>query len=729
MLGSSIKKTVNQNLVIYISAVLFATGLALYFQDFKLALFTPIISSIFALLYQPINHLKHKPLLLMTIFLALFLITAAFSHSLYSAAAAILLFCFVFIFINSFRILTSKTIDSIFYSIISILFLSFLPYKIAQTLTALMLVALIIFLFAHKKDLADLVKTDLFSISNMSTLDILLWISLFFYIVFFTYEFKGTLLGIEFLHPMYENSIGHSFIHKLFPPPDLSYLGKTIKFHFLSTRLPDFFELIFNINVIESVYFITPLFLLTIFFTQLNAFFYEYPKLKISMFFLFFMPIFAFGPRLECTFLRTILYTPSYVLAFIFILIALHYLIKENYTYLVLSTSMLILTKASFFVTMLGCITLFFVRTKSIKKLFIICGTLTIIFLIINILFLSGAHQHNLWILYPPFLLYKAYSYGITFKLSLAIRLIITVSGMYFFIKYNNDKGMLAISALALSGLLGNLFISEMAEQNCLQFYVAAYIVSAMVTWYFIDKCTNKIPIQLQILIYSVMYGFVVYSASHQYIKPINMRINKNAHGTAINLNIIKAYSWLDKNSNPKSVILFPNFYDNITFNRSGSCKRQMFCEGSHFKGISMEPDFPKRCAEILSFYKNNVELSSESQKAISYFFAKDYGLKPGLPLSLSEGSHLGLSYKLLHKLSGGKEWFLFNKLENLPFEIRQNLDKLNFDEASSINFLKNYGITHIVLENGDQPSQFLSSITQKIYAHDEITILKINFR
>ena len=85
-------------------------------------------------------------------------------------------------------------------------------------------------------------------------------------------------------HTMYEASIGFSFKKSLFNPQDLSYVGKGIKYHFLSTQIPFYFSNLFDISYINSLLFIARLFLGLVFFLLISSFFTKFSFIKIPIF-------------------------------------------------------------------------------------------------------------------------------------------------------------------------------------------------------------------------------------------------------------------------------------------------------------------------------------------------------------------------------------------------------------------------------------------------------------
>ena len=182
---------------------------------------------------------------------------------------------------------------------------------------------------------------------------------------------------------------------------------------------------------------------------------------------------------------------------------------------------------------------------------------------------------------------------------------------------------------------------------------------------------------------------------------------------------LIQAYSWLGNNVDQKSIILFGLHYDgSYGFIRSALSGKQMYCEGFKAKGILMEKDYPLRKANITQFYKHCVQSSNTSNEHETSALSD----MPGIPLSQSPSQ----SIRLLHYLSLGKEWHYLNRLKQVNFEFRSHLNE-PFDEEIALNFIRQAGITHIILEHGDRPSAFLNKISKEMYNNNECSIFQVN--
>ena len=172
-------------------------------------------------------------------------------------------------------------------------------------------------------------------------------------IIFLAIPTKSGLVFTEFMHPIYSLSLGQSY-HELFslPVQDLSYSGKSIYYHFFSTRLPIFFRAISNTSLIESVFFITPLCLWVLFLTVLNLFKEQlsikpFPYITILFFPFFWRGEGAFDTMISPYFMSV----PSLSLGMsLFILCTITFLSKQN-TLFILTFLLLTLTKASYSIT------------------------------------------------------------------------------------------------------------------------------------------------------------------------------------------------------------------------------------------------------------------------------------------------------------------------------------------------------------------------------------------
>ncbi len=525
-------------------------------------------------------------------------------------------------------------------------------------------------------------------------------------------------------HPIYELSIGQSFRNALFHVPDLSYSNKFLRFHFLSTQLPFYFSHIFNISLLNSLYIIVMTFFVFLNSLLLLSFFHYHQKLKAPLFFIFFMPsfLFFFGGIYR----STIIITGSYFLAFIFMICALHFIICKKYWLLLFCSCLLCLTKTSFFMSLSGGIFIFLIQQKhSLIIVFKKMLPYALFFLVATYFFLSGAHSHNLWVLMPSFMFHYTRGEYFFCRAEAMLGILIFVYAFYQLRKTKN-VAIQALTSIILSGLAGWFLLTELTEANSAQFVIAIYFPLSLFLWFAVKNITFK-PLKKTLFIGISLLS--VYFCSHflfQSFSLINHFIKNETH--SFTQQLIKTYLWLGNNISQDSVTLFSPHYeyclDPRTTKRSAISGKQMYCEGDNVKGIFMKNDYVLRVANSARFYKYFVNLSNLSQNKYASFEKKACGDKPGTPLSLSPAK----SVRLLHYLSFGKEWHAINRRKQILFELTSYLPKI-FSEDDAKKFLNHAKITHIILEDGDTPSNFLRKIGREIYNANGFSVFEIKHK
>ena len=88
------------------------------------------------------------------------------------------------------------------------------------------------------------------------------------------------------MHPSYEHTLGNSFSRSILNAPDLSFQGKNIQWHFLSTQLSRLVRLL-GFDFFKSVYLITPSILFILIYHLFTYFLREESRFYFSAIFLF----------------------------------------------------------------------------------------------------------------------------------------------------------------------------------------------------------------------------------------------------------------------------------------------------------------------------------------------------------------------------------------------------------------------------------------------------------
>ena len=222
--------------------------------------------------------------------LCLFLTTIMAIHGWWLTAVTVVFITAFLFFYYALRTLLYDSVVALFISVVAIIGISYFPSQYF-TFTSLSMVGIaLVIMFIQKKGLRKIFSDDLHRLQLLDSIDIFVWIIIFTSIVFLGMKGSQYFYFRDWFHPIYELSIGQSYRQALFNTPDLSYAGKILRFHFLSTQLPFFFSTIFHVSLLISLYFIVPLFYSLVSFILITLFFIQYGRVKYPIFFIFFMP-------------------------------------------------------------------------------------------------------------------------------------------------------------------------------------------------------------------------------------------------------------------------------------------------------------------------------------------------------------------------------------------------------------------------------------------------------
>ena len=252
-----------------------------------------------------------------------------------------------------------------------------------------------------------------------------------------------------------------------------------------------------------------------------------------------------------------------------------------------------------------------FASVENKKPYFYIFLIKMLIFCLSYIYFYSNAHTYNHW-----------YLFGFLYDFLTSNNFIKTIlflgALLFIFIEYFNKKNALFSSDLiVLSGLLGSLLIFESTEKNHGQFFIAVYpfiILSVLkrdifknrfilFIWFFLSF-NNDQPFKTSM--FNLIQKLNATGLTEIYLKSEN-------RGFSYNNETEELYSRLNElTSKNNSLIWFPTFYEKDSrfywpkdgFLRSAIADRQFYIENMKYKGIIMEPDFPRRVAN--SFFGTN---------------------------------------------------------------------------------------------------------------------------
>jgi len=711
---------------------------------------------------SPVN----KSLFLLGAFALFFLISILFIQGANVLFSSILVTTGTLIIYYAFKIFTKDSIKALFFLVLSVLLISFVPAGYQLATTFLVLGVSTVLLIVNAKDFKKLFISDLFKINDLSFSEKFLWFMLAMVLLVLCMSTSDGVFVFEQHHSFAELSLANSYSRSILNAPNLSYNLIKVKYHFLATQIPLYFSNIFNLPKLETVYFVIPLFFMLITFILTNSFFSKYPIVRVPIFILFFLPLIAWSAfGYENLSIPMLYSTCSYLLAFALMTMGAYFLISKQKSYLILTACLLIVIKVAFFFTLFGGAFLFFLKKKEIKNMFVVCSSLILAFVVLYILFLSGSHSYNVWVVFPSFLFSMAPSILISNNTLDIWRMVVIFipfalfwAVIYTYFKKGKNDVLLGLSSISLSGILGILLLTEITESNSWHFYIAAFFPTALIFWFtFKNILQNNKDLNKKLAIL-LLYCFVVitmfFSSSNLILKNLarfsvheskflqgiyrKMLPGKNIPMPLYSNDLINAYTWLKDNTEKDSVVFFGKHYElqdvnakkwepSTAFIRSALSDRQMYCENFQYKGIGSQKDYPLRFASAVYFYSNFVDNSNKSKALLSLSYKDNFGKEPARPLS----EHKELS-PIVHYFRFGKEWTWLNMPKQIDFEIKQNLkglDSLAWSQKPKWlkDFLEAANIDYVVLENYDKPNNFLRTVSQEVYADKSVEILKVN--
>ena len=295
------------------------------------------------------------------------------------------------------------------------------------------------------------------------------------------------------LHAPYSLSIGQSYAASFVNTPDLSYIGKELKYNFLFEQVPFFLANILGTSAISVIYF-ELIFLLTILsFIIINSFTYKHYSIPIPIFVLFFLPTYNlqmfYG---ESIFQRTLNFTPSYFVAFLLVIISIHLIINKRYLLLVLASAVLFNIKAMYLVTLMGGFFLFLLRKKNYKIFFLVCIAASTFFVLLYYFFLSGSAGEAHWLLFPQIIYERiptifsnqAIEVQPQRWVSLWIPILFLYTSLVIYLNNDSDDKLILLSSISLSGIFGMFFVTELVFLSSRHFYNAAAFPMVLTFYY-----------------------------------------------------------------------------------------------------------------------------------------------------------------------------------------------------------------------------------------------------
>tara|TARA_Y100001968_G_scaffold212071_1_gene195181 strand:- start:356 stop:2503 length:2148 start_codon:yes stop_codon:yes gene_type:complete len=652
-----------------------------------------------------------------------------------------------YFFITFFR----EKLVSIFWVLISFLILSLVNVN-QKIIFIILILSALAFIIYKRKYLLGVIALDLKRFQDIGPFNIFIWGLLFNILLFNAIYSQNGFVAIDPFHPIYEHSMGLGYEESILNPPDLSYIDSSTRYHFFTTRLASLWTEIFDINILNSIYIVNPFFLTVILFVAINIIFSNLKYLKTPAIVLFFFPLTLLkSTTIINVFRYSILQSTSFYVATILIIFAAYFLYYKKFGLLIFTGAVLVISKASFFLVLLGATIIYLLKIKSYKTVYILSSIMFIIFLSLYFIFLSGAHPHNHWIIFPNDIFYFLFRNDKYSLISLFVNLIIAL----LFFKVQNKQISLVLS-FCFSGVLWYFFLSEIEDRNSIQFIKSFSIFYPILIWYFFDIAYQKFNNVFRSLMLPLLLLPLSYSI-YQTIKfPINVYFNhkKIERGEnefyrlndsnkkiqfGFSRNFIHSYQSLKSKNFDNSLILIGKQYEDRFnskvywpsdgFVRSAMSGRQLYTENYKKKSVGMHKDFPMRFAKSIHFYKSFVLLSEQSKQRLDVFYLPTFGLIDGEPHSRFKEINQKSAFlrRAKYYLGFKKEWSWSNRRYQIDFETRKLLKDFDSSEEWALNFLKSEGISHIVLEMYDRPNSFLQNISKEVYKSEDITILQID--
>jgi hypothetical protein len=626
--------------------------------------------------------------------------------------------------------------------------LSLCPRILQITLFYGMALTVIMILFSKRKNITVFFEEITKVINKQTYYDLITWCLLFSGINFLSFGNESGVWVYDSHHPVYEASLGRSYQISYLHPPDISYSGKEVRYHFLSTQLPFFLSNIMGVDLINSLYFYIPMFMFGFIALAVISFFYEYPDLKTPVFIVFFLPLISIGIlQHECFMSRSFFMTVSFLLAAFFTILALCFFIQKQKVYFFLTLLLLLITKASFFLVIFGGGILYYFRKRSWKDIVVYCSIIIPLFIVIYNLFLSGAHQQQHWIIFPTQFYFLINNGNALSYILVLFPVAINCAMLFLYFKFPQKDYILFPVACSLSGICGSFLLTEIIEDASRQFLVACFFPLCFLLWFLISKI--KLPSYRNIsYLLIICLSFFSFLLQTRYIDPVvkarlSKDYQKNNIGDFIDRELIDAYSWLENNTENEDCILIGKHYEVKSFkikdsqysfkikgfDRSALSGKQFFCEDYKYKSIGMKEDYPLRFASINLFYRTYVNLSQESKERLDQFNSPLFGIRKAEPYS--EMEKIDPTIKFYRTFNPFKEWSWLNRKMQINWEIKNAMVRLEKDIPSvqhwGARFLAENGISYIVTEKGDKLKNEWASLARECFKNNTITIYQVN--
>ncbi len=699
------------------------------------------------------NPAVPKPARFALIFAPILLSWAArVTHGPSHTVALIVLAASCYVAFSGLRVLFRDALSALLTFVAIVLAMSFLPTNIQKNAVIASLVLAVVVCAWRREDLIRFLREDFSLLASPGAAGVIwFWTGLLVLVLFQGLWGAGGFYALDGHHPVYEISNGQCYFFDLFAPPDLSYAGKNFRYHFLSTHLPFFVSRLTNVPLLDASYFLLPVLVVSLVAVLIHMLLRRAGS-RVPLLFLLFFPTMFLGPKASFDALaqRLLPIIPSYGLGMVLMILALLFAQAGRWKHFYAAAALLLVVKASFFLVLAGGIVVLSARTWDVRKFLQHGVVLGLIFMVGTKVWLSGAHGHNQWILFPAFWYNGVDTSHFSLGAPVLAKLFLATSFWVFcvwpavqILRKPSGKMWDVLAAVSLVGSLG-LLVTEVTEDNSVQFAIAASIATVLVLWEWWRARWLQWSASLQRAAVLAMF-FLMGIAASNILPPVAAQIGRWGRGEPSGAmsdgrwnqvypkDLQDAYSWLGKNSAPDAVVLFGKHYEYLSkqehwwpdssFIRSALSGRQMWAENFKYKGIGMEPDFPERFARGLTFYSVFVSPSPRSRVGLALF--PDPVFSKAAQPPLNEDPAVGK--RVLYYLSLGKKWSWVNRFKDIHYEIRRNLEELAALRPGpewAEEMIRSAGIDYVVLEQGDAPGEWLKARGREVFRNAAVTVL-----
>ncbi|RAP35839.1 hypothetical protein DID80_05935 [Candidatus Marinamargulisbacteria bacterium SCGC AAA071-K20] len=679
------------------------------------------------------------------------------------------LLSFFYLLLFSIYSLFKNRLVSLFFSILFLLALSWLPSSITALILCIALVFIIITILKKKTEFTQFLSNTRQYLNKISLLNKFVILGGLVPILFMG---TSTSLGFypsEIYHAIAAQSIANAYaLYGPLNPLTLSSMGAPfLGYHFLTINLASFFSSAFFVTLLESIYFITPAFLYCVLILSFELFFTTFPKLRVSYLFLFFLPVLISAPDFN-SFLPHTFFSLNiqniprthHFLGCVFLLFAFTFLAQKQYVLFVLCAVTLLFTKIPYFFILPGALILFSIRyffsqskLESLKY-FSLAALLFFFQIVLFKPLLPDMNQMTNYLVFPFNIQFNFLRDSTQYIATLFIMLCLLVP---IFFKKTNNNGVKWGLCFALSGVFGSLFITEIMVGDHYYFFLGSVPFILMSLNYFSKDALSKFQ-GVSKFIFSLCIATCIWASSYVFYRPVVQMLAMTPLSNYIQLNmgglsknastlkqkhlfkkdIIDAYTAIETLTSKSAVIMYsPHYhYNNKSPKtelhlRSALSKRQFLLEYNWgwIELISTPPDlFNDRLLNTMHFFNSYVLKNDLSNRDFRHYLGS---LRP--LILVQTYPHLNSSAVQSIVSAHG----IYDTFTLFPDILKTFIDPLlsvSTDQFElmprelAITFLKKHGITHIVLEKNDRPTSFLKTNSKSIYKNQSIEVLELLF-